>query len=76
MSETAATLLDSGKTVRFINRRTRKPEIWEATSADGRWTYIRTEEHGTPWFVQDNTTGRTVTPATSLIRARRFTATA
>ena len=69
------TTLDSSRTVRFVNVRTRKPEVWAATSACGRWSYIRTEEVGTPWFIQDNhDLEAELVLASSLLRARRYTA--
>lgn len=75
------TSLDSTKTQRAAwidpskGRRSSRPQIWEATSADGRWTYIRSEEPGTPWHIRDNSTGTNyLHAATSLNDARRQTA--
>ncbi len=45
------TKLDPTKTLRYRNLRSGRPEIWEATSADGQWCYAREEEPGTPWHV-------------------------
>lgn len=28
-----------------------RPEVWEARTADGRFTMTRTEEAGTPWVL-------------------------
>ncbi len=46
------TSLDTAKTVRFPGR-SRRQEIWEAASEDGRWRYVRLEMPGTPWEVTD-----------------------
>lgn len=68
------TALDPTKTIRYRGR-TGRPEIREAVSADGVWTYIRLEERGTPWDVEHNPTGRVLRyAATSLPSARRSTA--
>jgi hypothetical protein len=49
------TPLDPAKTERARNLRSQRTQVWEATSADGRWCYQRTEEPGTPWRVTDLT---------------------
>jgi hypothetical protein len=36
---------------------TTRLEVWEATSADGRWRYVREDEPGTPWCVVDIAAG-------------------
>lgn len=50
------TPLDKNKTERAANIRTGCVQTWAATSKDGRWCYVRTEERGTPWRVTDLTT--------------------
>lgn len=75
------TALDPTKTVSYPTfRRVSNPngptrrEIWEATSADGVWTYIREESPGTPWLIRHNPTDRIAYMAGSLPKARRATA--
>jgi hypothetical protein len=51
------TPLDNTKTVRHQNFGRTGSQIWEATSQDGRFTYKRLEDTGTPWLVIDNNTG-------------------
>lgn len=80
------TALDSASTQyrpRYLNgyeqvggqlvRRTTGDEVWEAVSADGRWTYTRTETPSTPWVVAYVPTGQDVMFA-SLPKARTWTA--
>lgn len=77
MTSTAPTptVLDKALTTRNRNLRTRRMEIWEATSADGNWTYIRIEDVGTSWSVQHNPTGKVRHfVAGSLLAARKLTA--
>lgn len=38
------------KTAVYANTRGRR-ECWEAQTVDGQWTFVRTEDVGTPWFV-------------------------
>lgn len=75
------TALDPAKTVSCPTfRRVSNPngptrrEIWEATSADGVWTYIREESPGTPWLIRHNPSDRIAYMAGSLPKARRATA--
>jgi hypothetical protein len=58
---------------RGLVRRTTTDEIWWATSADGNWTYARTETSGTPWVVTYVPTGQDVL-FTTLPDSRRWTA--
>lgn len=51
----------------------RTREVWEARSTDGTWTYVRTDEPGTPWTVTHEPTGLWYMFG-SLPKARRFTA--
>jgi hypothetical protein len=68
------TLLDPTKTVRRANRRGQL-QVWEATSADGKWLYLRGDETGTPWHLEHLPTGRVVLfAAATLTGARRCTA--
>lgn len=60
------------------SRQHRQTQLWEATSADGRWLYLRTEESGTPWRafrLVDGHPGEHSVPAASLRAARELTAT-
>lgn len=57
------TPLDPARTIRFANHGRAGSQIWEATSADGRWTYARLDQAGTPWVVIDNSTGANSTGA-------------
>lgn len=54
-------------------RTTQTPQIWKAESADGCWSYVRTEEPTTPWVVIYLPTGQT-TQFGSLPAARAWTA--
>lgn len=61
-------------TERYLNPRTGRYETWSAVSADGRFTYNRSDETGTPWIVKDTSTGTEVGQwFRSLDRARRHT---
>lgn len=53
MPAATATLipLDPTKTIKHRNWRGTRLEVWEATSADGRWHFERIEDTGTPWEV-------------------------
>lgn len=51
------TPLDPAKTERHRTFRGRL-QTWEATSADGRWCYVREETAGTVWRVVDLSAGR------------------
>lgn len=51
------TTLNPTRTIRWRNFNRGGTQIWEATSACGRWTYVRLETAGTPWAVIDNATG-------------------
>ena len=68
------TRLDPVKFVRCLNLRTGRREIWEATSADGQWTYQRVEDTGTPWDVCHIPTSKEKLGFPSLLAARRWTA--
>lgn len=70
----ALTPLDPDKTGRVPGRSGRS-EIWEATSTDGRWRYVRLELAGTPWEVTD-LSDDTVAPDWfgTLAKARAWTA--
>lgn len=46
-----AIALDNTKTVRRPAFRTGRMEMWEATSADGKWHFERIEDIGTPWEI-------------------------
>ena len=79
MAATPMTPLDPAKTERYRVRSGRL-EISEATSADGRWRYVRLEMPGTPWEVAD-TVAQAADPEdyrpewlSSLPAARRWTA--
>jgi hypothetical protein len=53
---------------------TRAPEIWEARTTDGKWTFERTEETGTPWVIIRGADGMVVTYCGSLAHCRRSVA--
>lgn len=73
-STTGTTPLDPAKTVRLPGR-SRRMEVWIATSVDGRWTYGREEDTGTTWTVRDNHADRLSGEwFSSLAAARRWTA--
>lgn len=57
----------------FRGGRGGRPEIREATSADGLWHYLRVEDGDTPWRVEYLPTGQ-VTVFGSLPAGRRWTA--
>lgn len=61
--------LDPALTVKWPTPRHRM-ETWEATSADGVWTFIREESPGTPWVSRHNPTGRVGGMAGTLRLAR------
>lgn len=67
------TPLDPARTVRRPTFRAGREQAWEATSADGRWTYVRLEQAGTPWAVFD-AAGAEWRWFGTLTRARRATA--
>lgn len=69
-----ATALDTTLTTRHPNMRTGRLEVWEATSSNGDWTYLREEDAGTHWDIRHNPTGRIREfAATTLTKARRLT---
>lgn len=68
------TRLDPAHTKRSTNLRTRRTEIWEAVSFDGRWHYERQEDDTTTWTVKNRTTGEVSPGWPSLSGARRHTA--
>ena len=39
------------KTVFYPSASTGRRECWEAQTVDGQWTFVRTEDVGTPWVV-------------------------
>jgi hypothetical protein len=49
--------LDPSKTIRFPRFGSGRMEIWTAFSADGRWSYERIEDSGTPWIAKNAETG-------------------
>lgn len=64
--------LDTAKTVRFPSLRTGQREIWEAVSKDGKWSFRRLEERGTPWVVYHSDFPGWSMMAASLPKARRY----
>lgn len=68
------TPLDAARTEHVTNRRTQRAEIWRAYSADGTWIYQHEEDTGSSWSVLHIPTGRAWHGETSLIAARRGTA--
>lgn len=50
-----------------------RPEVWEATSADGLWRYVRNDDDGTTWTIELIPTGQTMLTG-RLDDARRQTA--
>lgn len=69
---TQMTKLDSAKTIRFPRFGSGRMEIWTAFSADGRWSYERIEDSGTPWIAKNTETGVEHWTGT-LSAARRWT---
>jgi hypothetical protein len=71
---TPMTPLDTSKTRKAINRRTRRAETIAAFSADGHWSYEREDDAGTRWYVRDLRTGQDISPTFGALgRARRWT---
>jgi hypothetical protein len=51
-----------------------RPELWQAGSVDGLWTYERLDDTSTPWRVMYVPTGQTVDGYGTISAARRATA--
>lgn len=49
-----------------------RAECWRAHSVDGRWTYLRTEETGSPWTLVHLATGYAVAAAYSTLDDARY----
>lgn len=43
--------LDAAKTTKYRSLRTGRLETWGAVSKDGKWSFQRIEDVGTPWEV-------------------------
>lgn len=68
------TKLDPAKTAQHRNFSRPGSQKWGAVSADGKWTYKRLEEAGTPWIVLDADGDEWGTGFGTLARARAATA--
>lgn len=64
--------LDPGKTRKYQSLRTGRMEVWEASSADGKWSFRRLEDTGTPWEVTHEDFPGWSMLAGSLAKARKF----